>query len=136
MGRDMFARGAPEPVIITRHHTYDLSMYDLLKAYAEHKTREAVADIHIFKRNVFTLDQAINRLSDMLGLALDWTNLEQFMPTDIEDPQLIKSMKASMFSASLEMAKVGRADLVQKQIFGPLFVRGRKQDVIEEDDNG
>jgi segregation and condensation protein A len=72
----------------------------------------------------------------MLGLALDWTNLEQFMPTDIEDQQLIKSIKASMFSASLEMAKVGKADLVQKQIFGPLFVRGRKQNYTKEDDNG
>jgi len=136
IGRDMFVRGMPEAVVITRHHTYDLSMYDLLKAYAEHKTRETVADIHIFKRNVFTLDQAISRLSDMLGLALDWTNLEQFMPTDIEDQQLFKSIKASMFSASLEMAKVGKADLVQKQIFGPLFVRGRKQNLTEEDENG
>ena len=41
-----------------------------------------------------------------------------------------------MFSASLEMAKVGKADLVQKQIFGPLFVRGRKQNYTKEDDNG
>ncbi|MDG1003550.1 MAG: ScpA family protein [Emcibacteraceae bacterium] len=136
IGRDMFVRGTPEAVVVTRHHTYDLSMYDLLKAYAEHKTREAVADIHILKRNVFTLDQAISRLSDMLGLALDWTNLEQFMPTDIEDQQLVKSIKASMFSASLEMAKVGKADLVQKQIFGPLFVRGRKQNYTKENDNG
>ena len=136
MGRDMFARGAPEQVIVTRHHTYELSMYDLLKAYADNKTRGAAADIHIFKRNVFTLDQAIERLSDMLGLALDWTSLEHFMPPDIDDPQLIKSMKASMFSASLEMAKMGKADLVQKQTFGPLFVRGRKQDVTGGDDNG
>lgn len=128
IGRDMFARGAPEPVIITRHHTYDLSMYELLKAYAEHKTREAVADIRIHKRAVFTLDQAINRLSDMLGIALDWTNLEQFLPTGIEDAQMIKSVKASMFTASLELAKIGKADLIQKQIFGPLFIRGRKQE--------
>ncbi|MCP5382114.1 MAG: segregation/condensation protein A [Kordiimonadaceae bacterium] len=133
MGRDVFARGAPEAVIITRYHTYDLSMYELLKAYAEHKTREAVADIQIFKRNVYTLDQAIERLSDMLGLALDWTSLEQFLPSGIEDIQLIKSTKASMFSASLELAKMGRAELEQKQLFGPLFIRGRKQDPIEEE---
>lgn len=134
MGRDMFARGAPEPVIITRHHTYELSMYELLKAYAEHRTREAVADIRIHKRDVFTLDQAITRLSDMLGLALDWTDLEQFLPTGIEDAQLVKSVKASMFTASLELAKVGKADLIQKQMFGPLFIRGRKQENNEEEE--
>ncbi len=134
LGRDMFARGAPEPVIVTRHHTYGLSMYELLKAYAEYKTREAVADIRIFKRSVYTLDQAISRLSDMLGLAIDWTSLEAFLPDDIEDEQMAKSMKASMFSATLEMAKIGKADLVQKQMFGPLFIRGRKQQVIEDDE--
>ncbi len=134
LGRDMFARGAPEPVIVTRYHTYDLSMYELLKAYAEYKTREAVADIRIFKRSVYTLDQAISRLSDMLGLAIDWTSLEAFLPDDIEDEQMAKSMKASMFSATLEMAKIGKADLVQKQMFGPLFIRGRKQQVIEDDE--
>jgi len=133
MGRDMFARGAPEPVIITRHHTYELSMYELLTAYAAHKTREAVADIRIHKRAVFTLDQAIERLSDMLGLALDWTDLSQFLPEDIQDAQLVKSVKASMFTASLELAKVGKADIVQKQMFGPLFIRGRKQDNKEEE---
>lgn len=133
MGRDMFARGAPEPVIVTRHHTYELSIYELLKAYAEHKTREAVADIRILKKSVYTLDQAITRLSDMLGLTIDWTSLEAFLPDGIEDEQLAKSIKASMFSATLEMAKIGKADLVQKQIFGPLLIRGKKQEVIEEE---
>ncbi|MDG1020368.1 MAG: ScpA family protein, partial [Emcibacteraceae bacterium] len=66
MGRDMFARGAPEPVIVTRHHTYELSLYDLLKAYSEQKTRGAAADIRIHKRAVYTLDKAIERLSEML----------------------------------------------------------------------
>lgn len=134
MGRDMFARGAPEPVVVTRHHTYELTMYELLKTYSEHKTREAVADIRILKKSVYTLDQAIDRLSDMLGLALDWTSLESFLPDDVEDERLARSIKASMFSATLEMAKVGRADLVQKQIFGPLFIRGKKQEVSEDDE--
>lgn len=134
MGRDMFARGAPEPVIVTRHHTYELSLYDLLKAYSEQKTRGAAADIRIHKRAVYTLDKAIERLSDMLGLAIDWTDLEQFMPSDIDDPQIIRSAKASMFTASLELAKNGKADIIQKQMFGPLFIRGRKQENAEEEE--
>lgn len=134
MGRDMFARGAPEPVIVTRHHTYELSLYDLLKAYSEQKTRGAAADIRIHKRAVYTLDKAIERLSEMLGLAIDWTDLEQFMPSDIDDPQIIRSVKASMFTASLELAKNGKADIIQKQLFGPLFIRGRKQENAEDEE--
>jgi len=125
MGRDMFARGAPEPVIITQSHTFDLTIYELLKSYAQHKTREAVADIRFHKRNIYTLDQALVRLSDMLGMALDWTSLEQFLPEDMGDEQFNKSAKASLFTATLEMARQGKADLVQKQMFGPLFIRGR-----------
>ena len=132
MGRDMFARGAPESVIITRHHTYELSIYELLKSYAEHKTRDAVADIRFHKRNVFTMDQAIKRLSDMIGYAVDWTSLEHFLPEGITDESLIKSTKASMFTATLELAKMGKAELTQKQTFGPLFIRGRNK----EEENG
>lgn len=134
MGRDMFARGAPEPVVVTRHHTYELSLYELLTAYSEHKIRGVAADIRIHKRAVYTLDKAIERLSDMLGLALDWTDLSQFMPDDIDDPQVIRSAKASMFTASLELAKNGKAEIVQKQLFGPLFIRGRKRDESEENE--
>jgi segregation and condensation protein A len=134
MGRDMFVRGAPEPVSVTRHHTYELSLYDLLKAYSEHKTRGAAADIRIHKRALYTLDKAIERLSEMLGVALDWTNLEQFMPQDIDDPQIVRSAKASMFTASLELAKNGKADIIQKQIFGPLYIRGRRQEQSEDEE--
>ena len=134
MGRDMFVRGAPEPVSVTRHHIYELSLYDLLKAYSEHKTRGAAADIRIHKRALYTLDKAIERLSEMLGVALDWTNLEQFMPQDIDDPQIVRSAKASMFTASLELAKNGKADIIQKQIFGPLYIRGRRQEQSEDEE--
>jgi segregation and condensation protein A len=123
MGRDMFVRGAPEPVSVTLHHTYELSLYDLLKA-----------DIRIHKRALYTLDKAIERLSEMLGVALDWTNLEQFMPQDIDDPQIVRSAKASMFTASLELAKNGKADIIQKQIFGPLYIRGRRQEQSEDEE--
>mgnify|MGYP002639566673 CR=1 FL=1 len=128
MGRDMFARGLPEHINITRSHTYDLSIYDFLKAYSQHKTREAVADIRIHKRDIYSMDKAFKRLSEMLGIALDWTDLEQFLPQGIEDEQLNKSAKASFFTASLEMARIGKVDLIQKQIFGPLMIRKRKGD--------
>ncbi len=128
VGRDMFARGMPEAVIITQNHTFDLSIYEFLQSYAHHKTRVAVADIRFHKRNIYSLDQALTRLSEMLGMALDWTSLEQFLPKDLGDDQFNKSAKASLFTATLELARLGKADLTQKQMFGPLFIRGRKGD--------
>ncbi len=121
--RDVFARGLPEPVIITRNAIFELSLYDLLRAYADHKTRHAVADIRIHKREVYTLDRALERLKAMIGLAVDWTDLYQFLPTSVMGDDMIRSVKASIFTASLEMARQGKAEIIQKQTFGPLFIR-------------
>ena len=128
LGRDVFVRGAPEPVHITRNATYELSLYELLKGYAEHKIRKSVSDIRIHKREVYTLDQALERLSDMIGQALDWTSLEAFLPADLKSPEMTRSAKASLFTATLEMARQGKAEIVQKQTFGPLMIRGRNRE--------
>lgn len=129
--RDVFARGMPAPVIVTRNATYALNLYELLRGYADHKTRKSVADIRIHKREVYTLDQALERLRSLIGMALDWTDLFQFLPNSIPDSipdftegdDMARSVKASLFTAALEMAREGKAEIVQKQAFGPLFIR-------------
>ncbi len=125
--RDVFARGMPEPVIVTKNAVFELSLYDLLRVYADHKTRNAVADIHMHKRDIYTLDQALERLKAMIGLAVDWTDLYQFLPDSSPDSKMgddmKRSVKASLFTASLELARAGKAEIVQKQVFGPLFIR-------------
>ncbi|HHK74280.1 MAG TPA: segregation/condensation protein A, partial [Rhizobiales bacterium] len=47
LGRDFFARGAPEPVIVRTRSTYLDNLYDLLKAYAEKRERNTVHTIRI-----------------------------------------------------------------------------------------
>ncbi len=123
--RDVFARGRPEPVNITRNATYEMSLYELLRAYADLKTRNATADIRIHKRQVYTLDQALERLQGLIGLAVDWTELSQFLPDSIAGAEMSRSAKASLFTASLEMARQGKAEIIQKQSFGPLLIRKR-----------
>jgi len=121
--RDVFARGLPEPVIVTRNASFALSLYDLLRTYADHKTRHAIADIRIHKPDIYTLDQALERLNTMIGLALDWTDLYQFLPEMDMADDMKRSVKASLFTASLEMARAGKAEIVQKQTFGPLLIK-------------
>jgi segregation and condensation protein A len=126
--RDVFARGMPEPVIVTKNPVFELSLYELLRAYADHKTRKSIADIKIHKRDVYTLDQALERLRGLIGLALDWTDLFQFLPDSIVGEEMTRSIKASIFTASLELAREGKAEIIQKQTFGPLFIRKRDRE--------
>jgi len=127
LNRDVFARGMPEPVIVTKNAIYELSLYEILRAYADHKTRHAIADIRFHKREVYTLDQALERLRRLIGTALTWTDLFKFLPDSIETAQMVRSFKASMFTASLEITREGKAEIDQKQAFGPLFVRKRER---------
>ncbi|MCK5042293.1 MAG: segregation/condensation protein A, partial [Sphingomonadales bacterium] len=80
MGRDIFARGNPEHIVVTKKAAYDVTLYELLKAYAEQRSRNSVVALRIPVRHVFSLDDALQRLSKLIGTALDWTDLSAFLP--------------------------------------------------------
>ena len=69
-----------------------------------------------------TLDEAIHRLERMIGTRMEWASLESFLP-DTQDSEFRKSALASSFVATLELARLGRIEIDQKGVFGPLYVR-------------
>jgi len=73
-----------------------------------------------------TLDSALDRVSAMLGVTLDWMDIRDFLPTDAE-PELRKSVLASSFVAALELARLGKAELAQKAAYSPLRIRRLKE---------
>ena len=73
-------------------------------------------------RMVMTLDSALSRVSSMLGVSLDWMELREFLPPHA-DPRLKRSALASSFVAALELARLGKAEMVQEETFGPLRLR-------------
>jgi segregation and condensation protein A len=127
MGRDVFRRGKPEGLKLLKRGQYDTTMYELLKAYAENRQRFSVTEIRIERRPVFSLEDALERMNSMIGSKFSWAQLSEFLPDTIKDKRLRKSALASMFAASLELARQGNADLRQMEAFGPLYLR-QKQD--------
>jgi segregation and condensation protein A len=76
----------------------------------------------VHARAVMTLDEAIERVGKMIGMALDWTFLESFLPST-QDPQFRRSALASSFLAMLELARRGRLEFVQEEAFAPIRLR-------------
>ena len=72
--------------------------------------------------NGMILDSALARVSSMLGVRLDWIELQDFLPPNA-DPRLRRSALASSFVAALELARLGKAELAQEHTFGPLMLR-------------
>ena len=126
LGRDVFARGAPEGLRIDRRNRWQCSWYDLVRAYGDVKVRSEPVVHMVRERMVMTLESAIQRISSMLGVAIEWMDLRDFLPPAHEawaNPQLRRSALASSFVAALELARTGKAELAQDETFGPLRLK-------------
>jgi segregation and condensation protein A len=126
LGRDVFARGAPEGLAVDRKAQWQCGVYDLIAAYGQVKARSIPVVHRVAERKVMTLDSALTRLGAMLGLRLDWVELRDFLPESVgewADKRLRRSALASSFVAALELAKQGKVELVQAHVFGPLHMR-------------
>ena len=122
IGRDVFLRGSPEGLRIDRRMRWTCEAYDLYQAYGQVKARTAPAVHMVRDRPVMTLESALDRVSAMLGVTLDWMELQDFLPPHANS-RLRRSALASSFVAALELARLGKAELAQEEIFGPVRLR-------------
>jgi segregation and condensation protein A len=127
LGRDVFARGAPEPIRISRKSTYEANVYDLLKAYSQQRQRTAIRTWQIRQRTVWSLKEARAELERLLGIACDWAPLDQLLAEFLAEPEVRKTALASSFTATLEMTREGSLEIRQAKSFAPLMVRRRMQ---------
>jgi segregation and condensation protein A len=125
LGRDVFARGLPEPIRVIRKSTYDANVYDLLKAYSQQRQRTAVRSMQMRQRTVWSLKEAREELERLLGMNLDWAPLDQIISEFLHEPELRRTALASSFTATLEMTREGKLEIRQAKSFAPLLVRRR-----------
>lgn len=123
LGRDFFARGMPEPVVIEKKNTYSASLYDLLTAYASQRQRRVITNVQIAKRGVWSLKQAREVLARMIGDLADWTELDRFLIAYFTRPEERSTAMASTFAASLELVREGALEIRQQAPFAPLYMR-------------
>ncbi|MGX7953195.1 segregation and condensation protein A [Tsuneonella sp. HG249] len=122
LGRDVFVRSAPEGLRTDRKNLWQCDWFALVQAYGQVKARTAPVVHMVRERPVMTLESALDRVSAMLGVTLDWMEIRQFLPPYAE-PRLRKSALASSFVAVLELARLGKAEMEQDEVFGPLRLR-------------
>jgi len=127
LGYDVMPRGAAERPVIVRKPYYTLTLYDLLKAYADRQAHVAAATLHIKAATLYSMDDALQRLGDMLGKVPDWQTLMNFLPPNLRGPLVLRSAIAATFAASLELTRSGRAHIRQDRPFGPIYVRARRE---------
>ncbi len=122
-GRDFFVRGAPEEVTRARRIVYSASLIDLMRAYARIRTKDEFRPFVIDRHDVFTMEQALDRMRGLLGYLGDWSDLESWMPEGWDaQPMRRRSSVAAHFAAILEMAKRGQIRIRQGETFAPIQI--------------
>ena len=123
LGHDFYQRGAPEARCAPRRMRYEASLYDLLAAYARQAQKHARAKVRFKARDVWSLADAREALGCLIAGNCDWTAFDDWVERVCLDRGLLRSARASTFSASLELMREGRIELRQEKTFAPIYMR-------------
>lgn len=139
LGQDIFTRGMPEGLQVSFKAEFDVSLYDLLKAYGDINHRKEYSSYELPVFSVMSMEDAVNRLTTMLGNLPRsgphsvWTTLQSFIPENITDQLYVRSVLASTLTAGLELAKQGKLELRQDGPFRPIYLRTANRPPIDGD---
>jgi len=124
LGRDVFRPANRGETFFTTQLQFDLKFHDLINAYGRIVAEQNAAFYQPKQRKLFKMEDALDRLATMIGLAKDWLDIAAFMPLEeLNDYLVKKSAVSSTFGAFLELAKQGKVDLKQDRNFGPIMMR-------------
>lgn len=123
--RDIFMRGRPEAIAEIKHPKFTATLFDLLSAYAAQRQQRVLATVHLAKRTVWSLAEARASLERLVGVAEEWSCLDEYLLAYVIDPSQRATVFASSFAATLELVREGTMEVNQKQAFAPLYFRKR-----------
>ena len=128
-GRDFFVRGIPESVETVRTVHYTANLLDLMQAYSRIRTRDEFRPFVMDRNDIFTMEEALERMRGLIGFAVDWVDIASYLPDGWgASPMRRRAATASTFAASLELAKAGKVELRQSETFAPLELRRKAQE--------
>ena len=124
LGQDRFVRGAPGETAVVSSVVLEVSLFDLLSAYARNRQRVEHTVLRIAEpAELMSIEDARKRLKALLGNVPDWTDLVNFLPPELREGLSVRSAVASTLAASLEMARSGEVQIRQDSAFGPILLR-------------
>ncbi len=133
LGQDVFSRGAPQALVVEVTREYGDNLIDLLKAYADRRTRKMVRQTYTVKRQTtWSIKEAREAIERVMGAMDDWGTFDHWLERYLATAETRRSVRASSFTASLELARDGRIELRQEQAFRPIYLRRRAFDTTQE----
>ena len=127
IGKDIFFRGMRGGIKSIYTPIYDVSLYELLKTYANINTQKSFQRVNIPKLPVLTTEQGINNIKSQLDNLNDWKNIVDLIPESYkENSQKKRTGLSGIFAASLELSKEGLINIMQKKTFDDILIKKNK----------
>ena len=124
LGRDFFARGKEDTIKTSKKIVYTASLLEVLQAYAQLKTKDDFEPLHLKQQFILSPEQALETINKMLKLSVDWQLLESFVTDAWKNSSLqTRTATATNFSVFLELARVKKVEIIQSELFAPMYVR-------------
>ncbi|MDE2385066.1 MAG: segregation/condensation protein A [Alphaproteobacteria bacterium] len=134
LGQDVFARGAPQALVVEVTREYADNLIDLLKAYADRRQKKVVRQTYTVKRQrTWSIKEAREAIERMVGAMDEWGTFDHWLERYLATAETRRSVRASSFTASLELARDGRIELRQEEAFRPIYLRRRNSDLESQE---
>ena len=124
LGREIRTRGIKGNIRSIYSSEYNLTMFELLKAYSSIIMTKDFQRINIPKLPVFTTEDGIKTIKEFFGKLVDWKNIDDLIPRGFKDGSKYKKTgKAGIFSGSLELVKEGNISIKQENLYGDIYIK-------------
>ncbi len=123
LGVHIFSRGMKGGIRSINTPIYDISLYELLKCYSGIQMQKTFQTINIPKLPVFTTEEGIKNIKDNFDGIKDWKNINDLIPKYYLSKKMKKTGVAGIFAASLELAKEGLINILQKKMFDDVLIK-------------
>ena len=124
LGRDIFLRGGKGSIRSIYNTNYSLTLYEILKTYANFMTTKNFQKISIPKLPVFTTEDGLRIIKKYLGKISDWKNINELVPENFKKHKSMRRTgNAGIFAASLELVKEGNLSIKQSKLYDDIYIK-------------
>ena len=123
LGVHIFTRGMKGGIRSINTPVYEVSLYELLKCYAQIQIQKTFHNISIPKLPVLTTEEGIKQIKTNLSKISDWKHIVELIPNFYLKNKMEKTGIAGIFAASLELTKEGLVKVSQSKLFDKLMIK-------------
>ena len=123
LGIHIYTRGMKGGIRSINTPIYNISLYELLKTYANIQTLKTFQHISIPKLPVLTSEEGIKQIKNNLDRLIDWKNIFELIPNFYSKNNMKRTGIAGIFAASLELTKEGIISVSQEKNFDKLMIK-------------